>query len=95
MITEVELDQLTKEILDASATCGNSIVLTIDGPAGSGKTTLAAALESRIASSGRSSTTIHLDDIYNGWEDALGASLTANLTEKVIPGIASGHACSV
>ena len=92
MITEVELDQLTKEILDASATCGNSIVLTIDGPAGSGKTTLAAALESRIASSGRSSTTIHLDDIYNGWEDALGASLTANLKEKVIPGIASGHA---
>ncbi|MEI6867126.1 MAG: adenylyl-sulfate kinase [Actinomycetes bacterium] len=91
MITEVELADLTQAILGATATCGNSIVLTIDGPAGSGKTTLAAALENRIASSGRSAMTIHLDDIYNGWEDALGASLTRNLAEKVIPGITTGH----
>ena len=53
-------------------------LLAIDGPAGAGKTTLAAQLaaEYSVHSTVR---TIHMDDLYNGWDDALGKSLTDNL----------------
>jgi uridine kinase len=50
-------------------------LLAIDGPAGAGKTTLAAQLhaEYSVHSTVR---TIHMDELYNGWDDALGQSLT-------------------
>jgi Ni2+-binding GTPase involved in maturation of urease and hydrogenase len=53
-------------------------LLAIDGPAGAGKTTLAAhlAAEYSVHSTVR---TIHMDDLYNGWDDALGQSLTDTL----------------
>jgi len=53
-------------------------LLAIDGPAGAGKTTLAAQLaaEYSVHSTVR---TIHMDDLYNGWDDALGQSLTDTL----------------
>jgi uridine kinase len=55
-------------------------LLAIDGPAGAGKTTLAAQLaaEYSVHSTVR---TIHMDDLYNGWDDGLGQSLTDNLQE--------------
>lgn len=54
-------------------------LITIDGPAGSGKTTLAGLIEESLTRSGDDVLTIHLDDLYNGWDDALGTSLTAIL----------------
>lgn len=42
-------------------------LVAIDGPAGSGKTTLAAELEDRLGRAGERATTIHLDDLYEGW----------------------------
>jgi uridine kinase len=54
------------------------VLLAIDGPAGSGKTTLAAKLQSeyQLVSSVQ---VIHMDDLYNGWEDALSEELTLKL----------------
>lgn len=54
------------------------MLLAIDGPAGSGKTTLAAKLQSeyQLVSSVQ---VIHMDDLYNGWEDALSEELTLKL----------------
>lgn len=50
-------------------------VIAIDGPAGAGKTTLAheifLALSPKI-----SVNVIHMDDLYDGWDNALGADLT-------------------
>jgi uridine kinase len=51
-------------------------IILIDGPAGSGKTTLALKLQSEL-----NCQVIHLDSIYNGWEDALTDTLTRKLQE--------------
>jgi uridine kinase len=58
------------------------VLLAIDGPAGSGKTTLAAKLQSeyQLASTVE---VIHMDDLYNGWEQALSNDLTAKLSEII------------
>ena len=60
-------------------------LLAIDGPAGAGKTTLAAKLEKEYSAKG-STRVIHLDDLYSGWDDALGADLT-----KVLSYIVDSH----
>ena len=54
------------------------ILLAIDGPAGAGKTTLAAKFAAQFS---RSSTVqvIHMDDLYSGWDDALSGDLTLTL----------------
>ena len=42
-------------------------LLCLDGPAGSGKTTLADAVAALAGEAGISTTVIHLDDLYDGW----------------------------
>jgi uridine kinase len=56
----------------------NPQIILIDGPAGAGKTTYAAKLQSEL-----NCEVIHLDYVYNGWEDALGPSLTQVLLNLV------------
>ena len=53
-------------------------IIAIDGPAGAGKTTL--AHEICLALSPKMSVSvIHMDDLYNGWDNALGEDLTSVL----------------
>jgi uridine kinase len=54
-------------------------IIAIDGPAGAGKTTLASTLALALAQN-FSVTVIHMDDLYAGWEGALGQELTKSLT---------------
>lgn len=54
-------------------------IIAIDGPAGAGKTTLAATLSLALAPD-FTITVIHMDDLYDGWDDALGTSLTKSLS---------------
>jgi uridine kinase len=58
-------------------------LITIDGPAGSGKTSLAALIESSLASAGEKVLTIHMDDLYDGWEMALDNSLRNRLLDII------------
>lgn len=51
---------------------GRSHLVCIDGPAGSGKTTTAAALEEALRGRGRSAAVVHLDDLYDGWDGLAG-----------------------
>lgn len=59
--------QLVDQILDLTsarpASLGRGRLICIDGPAGSGKTTLAAALAARTGA-----PVVHLDDLYPGWD---------------------------
>jgi uridine kinase len=50
-------------------------IITIDGPAGSGKTTLAQKLVNDLSDA----QVIHMDDLYEGWNDPLSAKLTARV----------------
>jgi uridine kinase len=53
-------------------------IIAIDGPAGAGKTTL--ANEIFLALSPKMSVSvIHMDDLYDGWDNALGEDLTSVL----------------
>ena len=54
-------------------------IIAIDGPAGAGKTTLASTL-SLALSPHMTTTVIHMDQLYPGWEGALGEDLTKTLT---------------
>ena len=62
--------------------------ISIDGPAGSGKTTLAR----RISDSFKDGdvVTIHMDDLYNGWEDALTPQLTRTLINQILSPVSKG-----
>lgn len=42
-------------------------LVCLDGPAGSGKTTVAGRLADALRSAGLSTTVLHLDDMYEGW----------------------------
>jgi len=50
-------------------------LITIDGPSGSGKTSLASLIESALINAGEKVATVHMDDLYDGWENALSDSL--------------------
>ena len=54
------------------------MIITIDGVAGAGKTTLAAYMADEYR--GRTSVgVVHMDDLYDGWSDTLGDALTRKL----------------
>ena len=60
-------------------------LLAIDGPAGAGKTTFAAKLAEEF-SHAASVQIIHMDDLYNGWDNALSSNLT-----QILKGILLAH----
>ena len=68
-------------------------LLAIDGPAGAGKTTLAAKLEAEY-SAHSTVRTIHMDDLYNGWDDALGKALTDTL-QAITSAHQAGYECTI
>lgn len=61
-------------------------VMTIDGPAGAGKSTMARALSPRLDDA----PIVHLDDLYRGWDDALTSRLSAVLKDQILTPISLG-----
>lgn len=57
-------------------------LIAIDGRAGAGKTTLAASFYEEL-SADKTVAVIHMDDLYDGWENALGMRLTQTLESIV------------
>ena len=54
------------------------MIITIDGVAGAGKTTLAHYMSNEYQDR-FSVNIVHMDDLYDGWSDPLGAALTTKL----------------
>lgn len=52
---------------------GRTRLVCIDGLAGAGKTTLAAALERGLREEGLTVVVVHMDDLYEGWSGLLAA----------------------
>jgi uridine kinase len=61
------LDDVVARVRAARPRLGSVRLVVIDGPAGSGKTTLAAALAAALGTGGAVVATVHLDDLYEGW----------------------------
>ncbi len=70
--------------LTAPATLGSGRLVCIDGPAGSGKTTLAAAL----ARATPDAQVVHCDDLLQGWRGLPGLAATV---EALVTPLASGR----
>lgn len=56
------------------------LVVLIDGPAGAGKTTLA----KEIATAFSSVNVVHMDDLYNGWDNPLNQELYARIERQIL-----------
>lgn len=82
---------IAHEIRKSHAQCGNVRVISIDGPAGSGKTTLAARLSIELGNC----PIVHMDDVYDGWfqdfESELGQRLQKEILEPLSAGETAGY----
>jgi uridine kinase len=70
-----------------------SPIITIDGPAGAGKTTLADHI-ARSFDSKISTSVIHMDDLYNGWADPFSKPFLDAL-HKITEAHLAGKACEI
>jgi uridine kinase len=79
---------LADRVRAASPRLGTVRLIVVDGPAGSGKTTLAAALAASLRASGTEVAVFHLDDIYDGWAglDGVGERFAAWVLEPLADG---------
>jgi uridine kinase len=70
----------------AQAIVGSTRVVTIDGPAGAGKSTMAKELSSHLDQA----PIVHMDDLYRGWDDALTPRLRATLHDQILKPVGLG-----
>lgn len=89
------MDHVVTDVLarirDRPALPGGGRLLCIDGPAGSGKTTLAAAVGEAAAADGATVELLHMDDMYEGWT-GLGDEVAHRLRDQVTGPFAAGDA---
>jgi uridine kinase len=74
------ISELVELIQSSSTKCGETKLICIDGPAGSGKTTLANSLFRYLDNC----RIVHMDEIYGGWEDALSQKTSNDLHKWVV-----------
>jgi uridine kinase len=77
---------LAVRVADAGPRCGSTRLVCIDGPAGSGKTTLAGALSEALGGA----PVVNMDDLYEGWGQALGDPLAARVEAWLLLGWEAG-----
>ncbi len=75
-----DLSEVAIQISKLEARCQDVKLITIDGPAGSGKTTLAKQLSSHLDDC----PIISMDDLYDGWRDALNPELWQRIYDQIL-----------
>jgi uridine kinase len=63
----VTVPDIARRVRDATPSIGPVRLVCVDGPAGSGKTTLAAALADALSGPQGAAPVVHGDDLYEGW----------------------------
>jgi len=74
--------QINEALRDLFSESPMPLILAIDGPAGSGKSTLAGEI-ARAFSGSCSIEVIHLDELYNGWNEALSEELFPRIAQII------------
>ena len=74
--------QINEALRDLFSESAKPLVLAIDGPAGSGKSTLAGEIARAFART-YDTEVIHLDESYNGWDDALSEELFKQIAQLI------------
>ena len=80
--------ELAARVLASEARCGRTRLVCIDGPAGSGKSTLAAAVAQAVGAA----PVVHMDDLYQGWDQPLGDQLAGRVDAWLLTPWAAGLA---
>ena len=84
-MSNLSLDDLIKSLLAAKPKFPNVRIIAIDGPAGAGKSTLAKRIKTNLQEqSGLKTAIVHMDDLYEGWENALTDQLTKTLINQIL-----------
>ena len=86
MPDQLSLVDAVAAIQNSLPKCGQVRVVTIDGPAGSGKTTLAANLASKF----EQASVIHLDELYEGWDKSLDQVLFERIQAWILTPLENG-----
>ena len=76
------------QVRNAHAWCGDVKVVTVDGLAGSGKTTFASLLAAQLDDC----PVVHLDDIYEGWTQDLNVGLAERVNAWILMPLRHGIA---
>jgi len=73
---------------DRAPTLGSGRLVCIDGPAGSGKTTLAAAVVAAARRRLPTVTLLHMDDLYEGWDglESVAPMVRESIVEPMLHG---------
>jgi uridine kinase len=88
-----QLAALVRAVLASEPSVGATRAVCIDGPAASGKTTLAEAAEAALCRRGCRTTTLHMDDFYAGWS-GLRPDLEPRVRNQVFEPLSrGGRAC--
>ena len=81
MTGRLPLPELAARVRAGEPRLGGTRLVCIDGPAGSGKTTLATRLATEL---GKGTAVVHMDDLYEGWTMTGAADrLTAGVLEPL------------
>ncbi len=86
----VSVAALAEAVRAASPRLGPVRLVCVDGPAGSGKTTLAGLLAAELGAGGMTTSVLHLDDLYEGWSGLGG--VWERLDQQVLQPLAHGRA---
>lgn len=83
-MTGLTLVELAARVRGGEPRLGRTRLVCIDGPAGSGKTTLAGRLATVL---GTGTAVVHMDDLYEGWTmSGAGDRLAAGVLEPIAAG---------
>ena len=88
MTGRLPLPELAARVRAGEPRLGRTRLVCIDGPAGSGKTTLAARLEAELEAG---TAVVHMDDLFGGWTMT---GLTVRLSSGVLEPLAEGRSGS-
>lgn len=80
------VQDLAARVRRSAPRLGTVRLVLVDGPAGSGKTTLAAGLAEALGGA----QVVHMDDLYEGWS-GLGPALWPRLLAQVVTPLAAGR----
>ena len=91
-MTNPSLSNLIEVILASESQFSQVKVIAIDGPAGAGKSTLAKRIKEKLSDlvEIEDIALVNMDDLYDGWENALTNQLTKTLVSQILTPVSMG-----
>jgi len=85
-LAPADVEGMAAWVRSAPPRLGSTRLVVVDGPAGSGKTTLADGLAAALGAA----AVVHMDDLYDGWS-GLGPGVWDRLLRQVLDPLAAGR----